>query len=85
MLTNPRLAGMRRLFPIVALVTLLVTFAGIQAAQAQSGTCTSSTNGGYTVTVCITAPADGATVSGLTTVTATTSVTGTMCQGEAPR
>ena len=65
MLTNSRLAGMRRLFPFITLVALLAAFAGIHAAQAQSGTCTSSTNGSYTVTVCITAPAAGATVAGL--------------------
>ena len=74
MLTQFRPAGTCRL--ILVLVALLAAFAGVQAAQAQSGTCKSSSNSGYTVTVCISTPASGATVSGLTTVTATASVSG---------
>ena len=71
-----RPAGTRRLTFVFALVALLAAFGGIQAAQAQSGTCKSSSNSGYTVTVCITAPAAGATVSGLAPVTATATVSG---------
>jgi len=69
-------AGTRRPAFVLALVALLAAFGGIQAVQAQSGTCKSSSNGGYTVTVCITAPANGATVSGLASVTATATVSG---------
>ncbi len=75
MLINHRLAGLNRRFHIIALVALAATLIALRSAQAQSGVCTTSSNG-YTVTVCLTQPADGATVSGLTTVTATATVTG---------
>ncbi len=64
-------------FSSLAFVFALLAF--LPAAVQAAGTCASSTpaSGAYTVTVCITAPAAGATVSGATTVTGTVSVTGT--------
>ena len=80
MLTNSRLAGLRRLPSLIALIALLTalisSFVATGAAQAQSGTCTPSTNGGYTVTLCITQPSNGATVTGVITVTTTAGITG---------
>ena len=87
MLTTSRLADPRRLPPIVTLATVLVTVLAIllsarsprfpsDRAYAQAGTCKSSTNGSYTVNLCITEPANGATVTGVITVTTTASITG---------
>jgi hypothetical protein len=76
MLTNLRLAGLCRRFHLVALLALLAALVSLRAAHGQSGVCTTNSRSGYTVTVCITQPANGATVSGLTTITATATVTG---------
>ena len=78
MLTNSRLAGPRRLPPIIKLAAALVAMLAVlfsstlaalvpfHSAYAQAGTCTSSANGSYTVNLCITEPANGATVTGVT-------------------
>ncbi len=50
---------------------------GATAAALSSCQTSGPTGGTYTATVCLTAPADGATVSGLTTVTATVTRSGT--------
>ncbi len=76
MTANHRLAGLSRRRLFVALFVLLSMLVPLGTAQAQSGACASSSNAGYTVTVCITQPANGATVSGLTTVTATADISG---------
>ncbi len=75
MLINHRLAGLSRRLQFVALIALVAALAVLRSAQAQSGTCTTSSNG-YTVTVCITQPSNGATVSGVQTVTATATISG---------
>ena len=51
----------------------------LQETQAQSVGCTSGApgSGAYTVTLCITSPTDGSTLSGDVTTTATITVTGT--------
>src|SRR5690349_22472390 len=65
-----------RIFAQVLLITLLVGMMQIPASAAENECRTSSPpSAAYTVTVCITAPADGAIVSGVRTVTATVSVT----------
>ena len=88
MLTNSRLAGSRRLPPIIKLATAFVAVLAIllsgtlaalvpfRSAYAQAGTCKSSANGSYTVNLCITEPANGATVTGVITVTTTASISG---------
>jgi hypothetical protein len=55
---------------------LVAGLASVLPAAAAPG-CTTSTTAGYEVIVCITAPSDGASLSGNVTVTATVSVTGT--------
>src|SRR5215208_4473443 len=68
-----RFDALRGLLAVFMFITPTVT-----PAQAGGNGCmTSSPTGAYTVTVCITVPADNAVVSGNTTVTATASVTGT--------
>ncbi|HEY9529536.1 MAG TPA: metallophosphoesterase [Anaerolineales bacterium] len=65
-----------RLFAQVLLITLLVGMMQIPASAAGNECRTSSPpSAAYTVTICITVPADGAIVSGVRTVTATVSVT----------
>ncbi len=80
MLMNHRLAGLSRRLLIVVLFALVATLITIRTAQAQSGGCATSNNttssNTYTVTVCLTQPSNGAIVSGLQTVAATTIVTG---------
>src|SRR5215212_2553253 len=56
---------------VVVLVYLIGVPAQTQVALAAGTNCVTSTNGGYTVTPCINAPADGATVTGAVTVSAT--------------
>ncbi|MBX6340938.1 MAG: metallophosphoesterase [Thermomicrobiaceae bacterium] len=60
---------------LLATTALLARPAGVGAA----GTCATSrpSSGAYTVNLCLTAPTNGATVSGETTVSATVTVTGT--------
>src|SRR3954451_20854855 len=61
----------------LTLLGLCLAFLFASPSQAQSSNCATSTAPtNYTVTVCITAPADHSTVSGVTTVTATFSTTG---------
>ena len=73
----------RRLLGPTASVALVTLFAATLFALASpiahaAPTCTTSTApAGYSVTVCISAPAGGATLSGSQTVTGTVSVTGT--------
>ncbi len=63
---------------VLGLVIGISTSAQIPVASAATGCSTSGpTSGAYTVTVCITAPADGSTLTGATTVTTSVSVTGT--------
>src|SRR5688572_17125448 len=67
-----------RVFAQVLLISLLMGMLQIPASAAGNECRTSGPlSGAYTVTVCITAPADGAIVSGVRTVTATATVTGT--------
>ena len=77
---SSRLAVMRR--PRAALIAagLIaggVAWAALPAAAAGSCSTSSPSSNAYSATVCITAPAAGATVTGSTGVTATVSVTGT--------
>jgi len=59
-------------------VGLVFNVGGLPTATAATGTCGRSTSpAGYTVTLCITAPASGATVSGQVAVTATIQIGGT--------
>jgi hypothetical protein len=68
-----RFDALRGLLAVFMFITPTVT-----PAQPGGNSCMSSSpSGAYTVTVCITVPADNAVVSGNTTVTATASVTGT--------
>lgn len=76
-----RRAGFRVGVVIAACLAMAAVVTGVtQAPQAvASGTCTTSSppSNAYSVTLCITAPAAGATVTGSTTVTSTVSVSGT--------
>jgi Big-like domain-containing protein/calcineurin-like phosphoesterase family protein/fibronectin type III domain protein len=65
------------LLALIVFINLIITPAPT-AVSAVGNECAASSPGSgvYTVTVCITAPADGATVSGEVSVTATVSVTG---------
>src|SRR6478672_10843932 len=60
-------------------VCLLATGSDGTPVSASGGSCQSSgpTTGAYTATVCLTDPADGATIAGNTTIAATASFTGT--------
>ncbi len=79
--------NIRRLFNIMAILAILFiplaqSSLNIQEVQAQAAlaagcTASSPSSGAYTVTICITSPANGSTVSGNVTTTATASVTGT--------
>ena len=74
----------RRILYIVTILILGILPAipmeqNVQDVQAQAAGCISSSpsSGAYTATLCITSPANGSTLSGDVTVTATVSVTGT--------
>lgn len=80
MLTNSRLAvlrtALRPALLALLLASLLPAFVPFARAYAQSGTCKSSTNGSYTVALCITQPAAGTALTGVIPVTATATITG---------
>jgi chitodextrinase len=74
----------RRLLTVLAVLAILCMPVAqsnqyVQEVQAQTAGCTSSSpsSGAYTVTVCITSPTAGSTVSGNVATTATATVTGT--------
>ncbi len=69
----------RALLAAIAVLALISPVAWKPSPTVAAGTCRSTTPSGatYTVTVCITAPGNGATVSGVTPVSATVSFTGT--------
>src|SRR6185503_20833564 len=73
--------GRRRLGGVLAqiiLISLVVGMFQIPVSAAGNACHTSSPpSAAYSVTVCITAPADGATINGVRTVAATVTVTGT--------
>lgn len=64
------------LFSFLFILCSSYTLLSVEHVSAQSGVCQSSARSTYTVTVCITAPANNATISGLQPVTATVNVTG---------
>src|SRR5687767_3427035 len=61
----------------VALVVVLTAALGVISVPAQAGTPCVTSGPSYTVTVCFTEPADGATLTGLRSVTTTVTVNGT--------
>src|SRR4051812_32936012 len=64
----------------LSIISLSLTLFSIFTGYAQGSNCsitTFPTGSGDTMTVCITVPSDGATIMGVTSVTATVSVTGT--------
>src|SRR5919108_534555 len=73
--------GRRRLGGVLAQIILISLVVGMFQipVSAAGNACRTSTppSAAYSVTVCITAPADGATINGVRTVTATVTVTGT--------
>jgi hypothetical protein len=79
--TLARRAGLRGGAVVVACLAVVAVVTGVaQAPQAAAaGTCATSSpaSNAYSVTLCITAPAADATVTGSTTVSATVSVSGT--------
>src|SRR4051812_541530 len=76
MITPPSNRIYLRLFFLLMLGGLCALLTS-KPTSAQSGVCQSSSHSGtYTVTVCLTAPSNGATISGLQPVTATVNVTG---------
>ena len=67
-----------RIFTQILLISLVMGMTQIPASAAGNACLTSSpTSAAYSVTVCITAPADGAVVNGVRTVTGTATVNGT--------
>src|SRR5262245_46563005 len=64
------------LLALAVLINLITTPLQTIAVHATGSNCLTSTNGAYTVTPCITAPADGATLTGEQTVSATYTTTG---------
>ena len=70
------MTGVRRRLSLLMAVLLLLSLSVVQApGVAASGTCTSTTQGTYTVQVCRTAPAAGSTQIGGVAVTASASLT----------
>jgi chitodextrinase len=66
---------------VLAMIVAAIPLAGGAGAATPACQTSGPAGGAYTVTVCLSAPADGATVSGQTTVTATVSRTGTAPPG----
>ena len=73
-----KLSAFRVFVAIMVLSNLMVTPLQVPVAYADGTNCIASTSPGgtYTVTPCITAPADGATLTGAQTVSATYTTTG---------
>src|SRR5438034_545879 len=67
--------GARRFIAVLTVVSLALAVSALRSPAAlAAATCTTTVATNYTVQVCITAPAAGATLNGPTTVTATQTV-----------